>query len=184
MTRLSRLCSKTASRRHLLSCYCVCSSTIWISLCCAANLPAKSLESDSPFLPPGYNSNDTISSKPVQTIAKVAELEFRGVVQIGGSYQFSLYDKKLKRSYWIATGAPQAGINVENFDPTDMSLQVTKNDQTQRLILVRANERAISVKQVQSANTGERRLKPVNPAIKTSAPSKVIPRRRIILPTK
>jgi hypothetical protein len=184
MTQLSRLCSITASRRHLQSCCCVSISTIWISLCCAANLHAKSLESDSPFLPPEYNTKKAISSKPQPTSAKLGELEFRGVVQIGGNYQFSLHDKKLKRSYWIATGAPQAGISVENFDPTNMSLLVTKDHQTRRLILFRAHELPISVKQVQPATASERRLGQTDPAIKTPVSSRIIPRQRIILPTK
>jgi hypothetical protein len=114
------------------------------------------LESNNPFSPP---KKQKIQPDPLpQKNGLISrEMEFHGVFKMGGVCEFSLFDKKLNKSYWIMENCYQNGVKVSNFDATNMTIEVTKNDITEKLKIF----------------------------IATYTPKKPqIPRRRVILPNE
>ena len=116
------------------------------------------------------------------------ELEFRGIVQMNGIYEFSLFNKKLNRGYWIAENGAESGISVRNFDLSGMRITVSQNGRSEQLTLMTATDSPLPV--AISMPTKPAALPPgLNiPGLKTNSPkpsaSRVIPRRRVILPKK
>lgn len=169
-----------------------------LGLTCALPLAAKTLESDSPFLPPGYNSSkmEPVRAVPSNGAPLARELEFRGVIQMGGTYRFSLYNKKEQRGYWIPEGGSQEGISVSDFDPDSMSLSVLSNGRSERISLSTATETPMPVaisapaqanRALTPTQTSQAEASPASiskPAQETSERRRVIPRRRVILPQK
>lgn len=159
-----------------------------MSLTFASSLQAKSLESDSPFLPPGYSTEEAPKKTPVVAApGQISrEIEFRGVIQMGGNYQFSIYDKKTQRGYWIRAGSNQEGIGVNNFNPADMSVNVTKSGRSERISLATANDSPMTVTTVTNAATREAAPIPGLPQNlqNKNESRRAIPRRRVILPSK
>lgn len=164
-----------------------------ISSCCLyLNSPVyatpSKLESSSPFLPPGYSSLKRALPKPAQRpnspLAK--ELEFRGIVQLNGTYQFSLFKKSENRGYWIPEDGYENGIEVSNFDVDSMQITVTANGRSEQLSLVAASEDPLPVVATSAAKAPI--LPPGvqlrNSANKNPPTRRTIPRRRVILPTK
>lgn len=158
-----------------------------IATLCSA---ASNLESNSPFLPPDYNTAKPAPPKAVpqanRPLAK--ELEFRGVVQMGGSYQFSLFSKKDNRGYWIPENGSENGIRVSNFELDSMQLTVTLNGRTERISLMNATDSPLPVARTPPTSAKQPK-QPKIPGLNTSSKkpsssSRVIPRRRVILPKK
>ena len=159
--------------------------TLGISLAAASS----KLESNSPFLPAGYNTPPKpVKPPPVVNGPLSRELEFRGIVQMNGIYEFSLFNKKLNRGYWIAENGSESGISVRNFDLSGMRITVTQNGRSEQLTLMTATDSPLPV--AISMPTKPAALPPgLNiPGLKTNSPkpsaSRVIPRRRVILPKK
>ena len=158
--------------------------TLGISLAAASS----KLESNSPFLPAGYNTPKPVKPPPVVNGPLSRELEFRGIVQMNGIYEFSLFNKKLNRGYWIAENGSESGISVRNFDLSGMRITVTQNGRSEQLTLMTATDSPLPV--AISMPTKPAALAPgLNiPGLKTNSPkpsaSRVIPRRRVILPNK
>ncbi len=158
--------------------------TLGISLAAASS----KLESNSPFLPAGYNTPKPVKPPPVVNGPLSRELEFRGIVQMNGIYEFSLFNKKLNRGYWIAENGSESGISVRNFDLSGMRITVTQNGRSEQLTLMTATDSPLPV--AISMPTKPAALPPgLNiPGLKTNSPkpsaSRVIPRRRVILPNK
>lgn len=150
------------------------------------------LESNSPFLPPGYSNKKPEPPKPV---AKVngplsREIEFRGIVQMNGIYEFSLFIKKENRGYWITENeTAEHGIKVSNFDLDEMRITVTMNGRAEQLTLMTATDSPLPVA-ISTANKPAKQPRQPNiPGLNTSntkktTSSRVIPRRRVILPKK
>ena len=158
--------------------------TLGISLAAASS----KLESNSPFLPAGYYTPKPVKPPPVVNGPLSRELEFRGIVQMNGIYEFSLFNKKLNRGYWIAENGSESGISVRNFDLSGMRITVTQNGRSEQLTLMTATDSPLPV--AISMPTKPAALPPgLNiPGLKTNSPkpsaSRVIPRRRVILPNK
>ena len=163
----------------------------------AASAMAASIEKQSPFLPP--NHGVVIAKPPAPAPAPngilARELELRGIIQIGGTFQFSLFSKKEKMGYWIAENESANGISIRDFDAGDQSVTVTKNGRTERLSLVSANERPLPIKNtgpvVSRGSSGQPAAPPPaslpallqNQTKSTPTPGNVV-RRRVILPKK
>jgi len=150
---------------------------------------SSKLESNSPFLPAGHNAMKVAPPPaPVVNGPLSRELEFRGIVQMNGIYEFSLFNKKLNRGYWIAENGSESGISVRNFDLSGMRITVTQNGRSEQLTLMTATDSPLPV--AISMPTKPAALPPgLNiPGLKTNSPkpsaSRVIPRRRVILPKK
>lgn len=169
-------------------CFCISASLLAI--------PSK-LESDSPFLPPGYNAQKLAQQKPppppvIQGGPLASELEFRGVVQLNGTYQFSLFKKSENKGYWIAEGGSESGITVKDFDLDSMSINVTSNGRSEQLTLMAASENPLPVV---AASPSAPIPTPTAPIVRTPVNQpqinrnntprrRTIPRRRVILPSK
>jgi hypothetical protein len=152
---------------------------------------ASSLESHSPFLPHGYSkAQPAPAPKPVAApingpLSK--ELEFRGVIQLQGIYQFSLFSKKDNRGYWIPENSSESGIKVSNFDRDTMRVTVTRNGRIEQLTLQNATDKPLPV--VRTKPAAAKVPKPsqipglnANDKKKQTSKSRSVPRRRVILP--
>ena len=161
-----------------------------ISAALVAN--ASSLETDSPFPPSGYSNKKPAPVRPTPAtngpLAK--QLEFRGVVQMNDTYEFSLFNKKENRGYWIPENGNVNGVSVRNFKLDSMTITVSLNGRTEQLTLMSATDSPLPV----VASTVTKPPQPAQPPIipglntnttqKKNTSSRVIPRRRVILPKK
>jgi hypothetical protein len=155
------------------------------------NAAESKLESNSPFLPQGYNTQKPEAPRPPPQVngPLSRELEFRGIVQMNGIYQFSLFNKMLNRGYWIAENGEESGISVRNFDLDAMRISVTLNGRTEQLTLMTATDSplpvAISTTPKLTNGPGQPNIPGLtNSTVKKPTTSRVIPRRRVILPRK
>lgn len=168
---------------------------VYLCLKCAICAAPSGLESNSPFLPPGYGTLKPALPKPIQNNGALAkDLEFRGVVQLDGVYQFSFFKKSENRGYWVAEGQSENGISVDSFSADSMQVTVTSNGRTEKLDLMAASESPLPV--VASAPFGPAARPPTLPAglpqnvqspnrAQNNQPKRrTIPRRRVILPPK
>ena len=150
------------------------------------------LETHSPFLPPGYNTKKPEPPKPVQKVngPLSRELEFRGVVQLNGVYEFSLFQKSENRGYWIPENGSENGISVRDFNLDTMSITVTLNGRAEQLTLMTATDSPLPVVTSPAAKAASQPNVPNIPGLTNSAnkrptaTKRVIPRRRVILPRK
>jgi len=152
-------------------------------------LNASNLETDSPFLPSGYSKKKPAPVRPTPATngPLSRELEFRGVVQMNDTYEFSLFNKKENRGYWIPENGNVSGVSVRNFKLDSMTITVSLNGRTEQLTLMSATDSPLPV----ATSTVTKPAKPpIIPALNTNTTqkkttsSRVIPRRRVILPKK
>ncbi len=151
-------------------------------------LSAESLESSNPFLPAGYGEKIEAPTPVVQSNGPISrEIEFRGLVKMNGQYQFSLFNKRDQKSYWLRENEAAAqGISVRNYDSGSRSLTVSMSGRTERITLIAPNPSSIPVvtsvsqKSVPAPSTKPQNVTKTN----NSNSSKTVPRRRVILPKK
>ncbi len=160
----------------------------------ASVLSAESLENSNPFLPPGYGEKKEAPKPVVQSNGPISrEIEFRGFVKMKGQYQFSLFNKRDQKSYWLKENEAAAqGISVRNYDSGSQSLTVSMSGRTERVTLISASSSPLPV------------VASVNPPVNTNGNAKqpglppplqnvtkpnnnndvkrAVPRRRVILP--
>jgi hypothetical protein len=147
------------------------------------------LSKNSPFLPPGYGEKEPEPPAPVvQPQGPISrEIEFRGIVQMGGVYQFSIYNKTEQKGYWMKENAREGGVSVNSFDATSSTIVVVMNGRSERLTLMTATESPMPVAQAIPAASNKNILPPQlqNPSSATNTNNRrVVPRRRVILPKK
>ena len=147
------------------------------------------LPKNSPFLPHNYGVKKvTPIPKPVGGSGLISrQIEFRGIIELGGSYRFSLHNKKENKGYWVTENEGSNGIKAMNYNPQSMSLTLSMNGTVEQLILISANESPlpVAVSAPISKEASPRRpttLTPPKPQIVNK--SVVVPRRRVILPNK
>jgi VCBS repeat-containing protein len=157
-------------------------------------LSAETLESSNPFLPPGYSDKKKAPKPVVQSNGQISrEIEFRGLAEMDGQYQFSLFNRRDQKSYWLKENEAAAqGISVRNYDSNSHSLTVSMSGRTERLTLMTASSSPIpvvtSVNQPVTTN-GNAKQQPLpvvqsNPNSSSDSNRRVVPRRRVILPKK
>jgi len=152
-------------------------------------LNASNLETDSPFLPSGYSKKKPAPVRPTPATngPLSRELEFRGVVQMNDTYEFSLFNKKENRGYWIPENGNVSGVSVRNFKLDSMTITVSLNGRTEQLTLMSATDSPLPVA---TSTVTKPAQPPIIPALNTNTTqkkttsSRVIPRRRVILPKK
>ena len=66
-------------------------------------------------------------------------------MQINDIYEFSLFNKKDNRGYWIAENGAENGISVSHFNIDAMRITVTLNGRTEQLTLMTATDRPLPV---------------------------------------
>ncbi|HKK19084.1 MAG TPA: hypothetical protein VJ952_10430 [Opitutales bacterium] len=149
------------------------------------------LSEKSPFLPPGYGEEEVKPAEPVvQPQGPISrEIEFRGIVQIGGVYQFSIYNKKDQKGYWLKENERQDGISVNNFEEDASTIVVLMNGRSERLTLMSASESPLPVAQAKPSTQPQARPPGLPPQLNvkssnSSGNRKTVPRRRVILPKK
>lgn len=158
-------------------------------------LSAETLVSNNPFLPPGYGAKKEAPKPVVQSNGPISrEIEFRGLVKMNGQYQFSLFNKRDQKSYWLKENEAAAqGISVRGYDSNSRSLTVNMNGRSERLSLMIANSTPLPV--VSSVNqpkiTNGKATQPLlppglqkNSQGNNTKSSRIVPRRRVILPKK
>jgi hypothetical protein len=100
----------------------------------AAAVPAwavpESLLRNSPFMPAG-------SAAPTQP-TQPGRLELRGIMAIGGTPKFTIFDTSNNRAIWLAVGESDGGIRVSAFDPATEAVTVELDGQSQRLTMKEA----------------------------------------------
>ncbi len=176
------LCNKSA--RPVCLFLLVCSCAIPLQLFSQNQLAEKS-----PFLPPGYGQK-VEPPKPtpvIQTQGPISrEIEFRGIVQMGGVYQFSIYNTKEQKGYWLKENAVEDGIAVKSYDTDAATIVVTMNGRSERLTLMAASENPMPVAQAAPSTPAKTPVPPQlqNQSNNNSNNRRVVPRRRVILPKK
>ena len=159
-------------------------------LCSASALHAETLQSSNPFLPPGYGEDEKAPPPPPPPKMNgpiSRELEFRGLVELNGVLEYSLFHKTEKKGYWLEENQSKNGIQVRGFDRNSKTLTVSMNGRTERLTLMSPNEMPLPVATSINA-AGTNRKQP--PTLQNSNNNKndsnnrrrVVPRRRVILP--
>jgi len=157
------------------------------------NLSAEeSLSERSPFLPPGYGVENMEPKKPeVQQQGPISrELDFRGIVEIDGQFQFSIFNKKEQKSYWLREdSSSESGILVSSYSPQSSSIIVTLNGRSERLTLASPTDTPLSVGSSAASTGGTKSATSVLPPQlqnPNNNRSKVPPRsgRRVVLPTR
>jgi len=151
----------------------------------------KKLAEKSPFLPPGYGQEESKTDEPVvQPQGPISrEVEFRGIVQIGDVYQFSIYNKKDQKGYWLKQNEGEDGISVNSFDENASTIVVMMNGRSERLTLMSATESPMPAATASPGNKEQARPPGLPPQLQqkssgSSTNRKVVPRRRVILPKK
>ena len=159
-------------------------------------LSAETLESSNPFLPPGYGEEKEAPKPVVQSNGPISrEIEFRGLFKMNGQYQFSLFNKRDQKSYWLKENEAAAqGISVRNYDSGSQSITVSISGHTERITLITANSSPLPVVASVSppVNTNGNAKQPgLPPELQNvlepnnnSGSKKTVPRRRVILPKK
>ncbi|MEM7790190.1 MAG: hypothetical protein AAF546_02205 [Verrucomicrobiota bacterium] len=162
------------------------SSFVALSLLQAEN---SDLNKNSPFLPPGYGEDTEPTPQapvPVTNGPISREIEFRGLIQMGGVYKFSLFSKNDQKGYWIRQNQTIEGINVQSFDLDSMTIVVGKNGRAERLTISSATDSPlpVSVAKAPQNNQPAQRNVVANNNQNTPTRKQVVPRRRVILPKK
>lgn len=154
----------------------------------------KTLQTDNPFLPDGYGEKKASAQKPAPKAQKGLinrKLELRGLMRIGSTYTFSFFDRQKQKGFWIGENkTSEFGFRIGRYNSRTKSIPVTWEGQTELLTLISSDNKPVAVK-----STTNNKPKPgTNKANAKQAPdplqnskkdqSKVIPRRRVILPKK
>lgn len=74
---------------------------------------------------------------PAATVTSVDDLEFAGVMGVGGKTMVSLIDKQSKKSFWVETGTTSAGVTVVKYDAAKDEVTVRVNG-TEKVLPLRA----------------------------------------------
>ena len=168
----------------------------FVLLASASVLSAETLESINPFLPPGYGEKKEEPKPVVQSNGPISrEIEFRGIFEVDGQYQFSLFNRRDQKSHWLKENeAAMQGISVRNYDSNSRSLTVNMSGRTERLTLMTASSTPIpvvaSVSQPVNTNGNAKQsalptpLPNISMANNNNSTPKAVPRRRVILPKK
>lgn len=159
-------------------------------------LSAETLVSSNPFLPPGYSEKKEAPKPVVQSNGQISrEIEFRGRFKMNGQYQFSLFNKRDQKSYWLKENEAAAqGISVRNYDSDSGLLTVSMSGRTERLTLKIASSTPLPVLASVSppintnGNAKQSALPPplqnITKANDGNNTNRAVPRRRVILPKK
>ena len=151
-------------------------------------LNANTLVKKNPFLP--KDNEVKVVSVPVPPTPGVVSklIEFRGFYTLGNVTQFSIYNKRENKGYWISQNQSKDGISVSNFNNLTNDITVSMNGRSERLTLMNATSTPLPVVSSYNQSADQTTLpsaqgnlgsKPVE-----STATRVVPRRRVILPKK
>jgi len=148
---------------------------------------AGSLVNKNPFLPTDYkNENNSDTQPPPQPDGAISKLvEFRGLMTFGNVTQFSLYNKRENKRYWVSENQSEGGISIGRYDERSKAITVSMNGRTERLTLMSTTNTPLPV----VASYNQPAAQKVMPSTQNNKSGQkevvrnVIPRRRsVILP--
>lgn len=157
---------------HRLALFCCWAACSW-----ALDL---SLVNNSPFLPPGFQppGGATATAAPPP---QAAQLEYRGVYELGGQLHFNVFDKRTARGTWMRTGEENEGARVVDYDLDEDVVVVEYNGARMRLSLIETSTTPIPVMGAPTSQPAQAALQQPgqqDQQVRTSIPV----RRRIIRP--
>lgn len=164
------------------------SFALTVTLSSVQSVAADTLESSNPFLPPGYGEAKPEPPKPVvQTNGPISrEVEFRGIMNYGGAYQVSVFNKSENKSYWLYENRSEGGITVRGYDTDSKTITVNMNGRSERLTLMSATDAPLpvvsSVSQPGKASANNPVLPPGLENTNDNNDRRRVIRRRVILP--
>jgi hypothetical protein len=126
--------------KHLLTFIVCCTAA------CCAEANQSSLIKHSPFIP-AKKANDQTGRK-TEALSKIkVPLHFtlKGVVQLSGTYYFSIFDQKTKRSAWLENGENYNGLTVIGLNSQQKELIIRYNNTERVLSLAHADDTAIPI---------------------------------------
>ena len=150
---------------------------------------AGSLVNKNPFLPTDYKKNDISVTRPeLQSSGAISKLvEFRGLMTFGNVTQFSLYNKRENKRYWVSENQSEGGISIGHYDERSKAITISMNGRTGRLTLMSATNTPLPVVASYKQPAAQKMILPSaqnNKSVQQEDRSRVIPRRRVILPKK
>lgn len=154
-------------------------------------LSANDLVQHSPFLPPGWGVKKEAPPAPPPMVAPPVvanQLEFKGVLDLGGVTRFSVFDKRTGKSQWLELNQMHGDMQVVRYDERKNSIMVRSGGRTEEIAMKKADGKSMPIAgavapsvtrptagqytpQMQPGNANQRR------------PGPVVPRRRIIRPS-
>ena len=148
---------------------------------------ARTLVTKNPFLPTDYKKNDISVTRPeLQPSGAISKLvEFRGLITLGNVTQFSLYNKRENKSYWVSKNQSEGGISIGHYDERSKAITVSLNGRTERLTLMSATNTPLPVVASYNQPAAQKVILPSTQNNKSGQQEdnrRVIPRRRVILP--
>ena len=148
---------------------------------------AGTLESKNPFLPTDYEKQNIPDTRPEpQPSGAISKLvEFRGIFTLDNITQFSLYNKRENKSYWVSESQPEGGISIVNYYELSKAITVSMNGRTERLTLMSATNAPLPVLASYNQPATQKVILPStqnNKSVEQEDNRRVIPRRRVILP--
>lgn len=160
-----------------------------------STLHAKTLESQSPFLPPGHGKSQATTPPPPPPVngPLTREIEFRGIVQLAGVYEFSIFHRSKQKSYWLRANESKDGIQIRGFDVNSRTITITMGGRTERLSLMSASETPLPVATSTNLPGAANQTPGLPPEVENlttrsgnqndeTPRNRVVPRRRVILP--
>lgn len=107
------------------------------------------LVENSPFLPEGWEPprerrpEPPPPPPPERGPQPLDQIEFRGMTKFGDETSFSLFDPSADRSYWIALGQADGGIQVVEFKENEEAVVVKHDGKTRTISLHEAEVAAM-----------------------------------------
>lgn len=131
-------------------CRCWASVSLFVALASTGRGALESnLVSQSPFLPPGWGKQ-TAPVKPVEEAPVVQgplgrELEFRGIFEMGGVTQFSVFDKTTQKGQWITLNGGTDRFSIVRYNSDKDSIVIQAGGRSEELKLATADDKPIPI---------------------------------------
>lgn len=106
----------------------------------------NSLIQHSPFIPEGWRNNDKEEDTQTSSATESAlHFTLKGIVQLSGTYYFSIFDQTTQRSAWLEDGESFNGLTIIGLNELPEQLIVRYNHIEQILPLAHADDTPIPV---------------------------------------
>lgn len=108
----------------------------------------SNLIKSNPFAPPSKkiitpNKNLVDPQKNKGVLQKY--LQYRGIVIINGKKQFSIFNQRTNKPFWLSEGQSKDGYRVINYDSETNSVIISNGLVTESLTLITPSDKAITV---------------------------------------
>ncbi len=119
----------------------------------AAPMAGAALESNliehSPFLPPGWGKKTetapVVEEAPVVQGPLSRELEFRGIFEMGGEIQFSIFDKSTQEGKWIPLNGGTDRFSIIRYNEGKESIMVKSGSRLEEITLADPDDKPMPV---------------------------------------